>query len=153
MQDFLATLPVGKIPGVGKLFMEELRTLGMRHAGDVQRVPVEFWERRFGKAGLQLWARAKGQDPRKVEPLPPPKSESAENTFEQDTWDKDFLRRCLMAHAERVGTSLRKQGFAGRTITLKLKYADFTQITRSRTLPANTNATQTIFEEIGRAHV
>ena len=103
-------------------------------------------ERRVGKAGVQVGDRGKGADTRKLGPLSPPKSERAEITFDQDTWDKDFLRRCLMAHAERVGTSLRKQGFAGRTITLKLKYADFTQITRSRTLPANTDATQTIFE-------
>ncbi len=74
------------------------------------------------------------------------KSESAECTFERDTRDQDFLVRMLLAHAERVGASLRRHGFSGRTITLKVKFADFRQITRSRTLPEATNATETIFE-------
>ena len=143
---FLRDLPVSRLPGVGKQFIKELEGLGVRTAGQVQRYPGEFWERRFGKAGAMLFARAQGIDGRIVEPYTAPKSESAENTFERDTWDMDVLHTALMAHAERVGTSLRKQGLAGRTIMLKVKYADFKQFTRSRTLPRSTNATQTIFD-------
>ena len=146
MPAFLDALPVGKIPGVGKHFLKDLEQIGVRTAGQVGRYPQEFWERRFGKGGTALWARAQGRDSRKVEPLAAPKSESAEHTYAEDTRDTAVLRRSLMAHAERVGRSLRAQRLAGRTITLKVKFADFTQITRSRTLPHSTAATQTIFD-------
>ncbi len=142
---FLQTLPVQKIPGVGKKFMAELQKLGVRHAGDVGRFPEEFWQRRFGKGGTQLWHRAHGEDEGKVTPYTEPKSESSEVTFHEDTLDRAFLQKNLLAQAERVGTSLRKQGLSGRTITLKVKFSDFTQITRSRTLPHSTHGTQCIF--------
>lgn len=143
---FLHVLPVRKLPGVGKHFVRELEGIGVRTAGQALRFPQEFWARRFGKAGLTLFARAQGIDARAVEPLAAPKSESAEHTYAQDTWDLAVLRRSLLTHAERVGAGLRRQGLAGRTVTLKIKYADFTQLTRSKTLPHRTNATQTIFE-------
>lgn len=146
MPAFLRELPVQRLPGVGKQFLKQLEGFGVRTAGQVQRYPREFWERRFGKAGAMLFARAQGIDGRNVEPVSAPKSESAENTFAEDVWDTEALHTALLAHAERVGTSLRKQGLSGRTITLKVKYADFTQFTRSRTLPRSTNATQTIYE-------
>lgn len=144
--DFMARLDVGRIPGVGKKFVAALAAVGVRKAGDVTRYPREFWERRFGKQGAALFERAQGIDPREVVPYTPPKSESAETTFETDTRDRDFLRTWLLRHAERVGRSLRRQGLAGRTITLKIKYADFKQITRQATLPARTSSTETIYE-------
>lgn len=143
---FLDSLTVGKIPGVGAQFLKQLEQLGVRTAGQVSRYPQEFWERRFGKSGMSLWARAQGLDSRKVEPLSAPKSESAEHTYAEDTRDQAVLHRSLMTHAERIGTSLRAQGLAGRTITLKVKFEDFTQITRSRSLPHRTSATQTLFD-------
>ncbi len=146
MDNFLQTLPVERIPGVGKKFAQELRTLSVRTGAHVQALPESYWQRRFGKAGVQLWHRAHGRDGRSVSPLPPQKSESAEITLSQDTWDMDVLSRTLLAHAERVGTSLRKQNLRGRTITLKIKYADFQQITRSRTLDTPVNGTQVIFD-------
>ncbi len=145
VHDFLQKLPVQKIPGVGKKFMEELKKLGIQHAGDVAKFSEDFWEKRFGKSGLELWRRAHGQDKNKVCPLSEPKSESAENTFDEDTLDMVFLQKMLFSQAERVGASLRKQALSGRTIHLKIKFADFTQITRSRTLSNATNGTQHIF--------
>ncbi len=144
--DFLRSLPVQKIPGVGKKFMVELQKLGISHGGHVQGFPLEFWERRFGKGGVELWRRAHGQDDTKVTPYTEPKSESCETTFKEDSLDRVFLQKNLMAQAERVGASLRKQGLSGRTITLKVKFADFSQITRSRTLPQSTQGTQCIFD-------
>ncbi len=144
--EFLATLPVGRIPGVGPSMLKSLELLGIRFAGDVGRYPAEFWEKRMGKAGLVLFDRASGKDDRAVEPYTEPKSESAENTFARDTADPDVLAAWLLRQAERVGRNLRKQGLAGRTVTLKLKYADFTQKTRSRTLKHHTNSTREIYE-------
>ncbi len=145
IDDFLQSLPVQKIPGVGKKFMQELQKLGIRFATDVHKFPMQYWEERFGKSGLMLWHRAHAHDDNTVNPNTDPKSESAEITFNEDTADIDFLHKMLFAQAERVGGSLRKQSLFGRTITLKVKYADFSQITRSRTLPQSTNGTQTIF--------
>lgn len=143
---FLAALPVGDIPGVGKKSMPALEKLNVRHAADVTRYPRDFWTRRFGKMGGALYDRGTGKDEREVVPFEPPKSESAENTFEEDTNDREFLVTWLLRQSERVGRALRKQHLAGRTITLKVKYADFTSLTRARTLPRPTNLTRVIFD-------
>ena len=143
---FLLTLPVSDIPGVGASFLEKLRTLGIRTCGDVQQRPYTFWERRFGKAGVVLYQRAQGIDPREVEPVTPPKSESAENTFDVDTLDRGVLRGWLFRQADRVGRSLRRQNLRGRVVTLKVKYADFNRVSRQLSLAEPTCATQTIYE-------
>ena len=143
---FLCALPVGKIPGVGKRMVQSLQDLGIKTVGQLRRFSPEVMERRFGKWGAVLYERVHGRDSRKVETERAAKSESAECTFAQDTRDRTFLQRMLMAHAERVGASLRRHGYKGRTITLKVKFCDFKQITRSRTLEEPINATETIFE-------
>lgn len=143
---FLAGFPVSGIPGVGKSLIVRLESLGVRSCSDVQRYTRSFWERRFGKVGVCLWERAQGLDPREVEPFVPPKSESAETTFSEDTQDLDFLRARLLQQADRVGRSLRRQALKGKVITLKIKYADFHQISRQTTLPEPVCATDTIYE-------
>jgi DNA polymerase-4 len=147
---FLLRLPVSKIPGVGKQTLARLNRLGISTAGDVRRYPEEFWEERFGKAGASIYRKAHGLGSATVTPWRPPKSESAENTFAADTLDQDILKSWLMRQAERVGASLRRHGLAGRTITLKIKYADFRQITRSKSLAEPTDSTRAIFEEACR---
>lgn len=143
---FVRSLPIGRIPGVGKQTLAVLESLGVQHAGDMMRYPLEFWTRKLGKAGSVLYDRAQGIDPRPVDPCVEAKSESAENTFSEDTTDYTTLTRWLLEQAERVGGSLRRHNTVGRTITLKIKYADFTQITRSRTLKKPTNSTRAIYE-------
>lgn len=143
---FLQRLEIGKIPGVGRMMLQKLELLGVRYAADVQRFPASFWHERMGKAGLILYDRGRGIDPRGIEPFREPKSESAENTFEKDSCDPEILSSWLLRQSERVGKNLRKQGLAGRTITLKLKYADFRQQTKSRTLKEVTNSTRIIYE-------
>ncbi len=144
--DFLAALAVTAVPGVGRRFSEELARLGVKTCGDVSRYGEEFWRRRYGKAGVVLWERAHGEDPREVVPWTPPKSESAESTLDVDTRDREVLRTWILRHAERVGASLRRQGLAGRTVTLKIKYADFHQITRQVTLDRRICSTESIYE-------
>jgi Nucleotidyltransferase/DNA polymerase involved in DNA repair len=143
---FLDALPVQKIPGVGGKTLETLAGLGVRLAGDVLKHPREFWKKRLGERGLWLFELAHGRDDRPVTPFTPPKSSSAENTFSKDTRDPASLRRWLLLQSERVGADLRAQGVRGRTVTLKAKFADFTQVTRSRTLPEPICDTQTIFD-------
>jgi len=144
--DFLHALPVERIPGVGAKLAETLRRLGVRTCADIQARPREYWERRIGKYGGVLHDRAAGIDPGGVVPTSEAKSCSAENTFAEDTTDRAVLTRWLLAQSERVGADLRGQGHKGRTVTLKIKYADFTQITRSRSLDTRTDSTALIFE-------
>ena len=146
VQPFLADMPVKKIPGVGKKFILKLNELGVVTCGNVLEYSEQFWERRFGKSGISLWQRANGIDERAVETHTEAKSESAENTLHKDTLDKALLKKWVMRHAERIGQNQRKHGLKGRTITLKLKYADFQSLTRSRTLPEPTNTTDIIFQ-------
>ncbi len=146
VQAFLAALPLAKIPGLGPQTLKQLASYGIKNAVDAQNYPPEFWARSFGKMGKVICERCHGRDEREVEPYTEPKSESAENTFEKDCTDREELKNWLLRQSERVGASLRKHGYSGRTITLKVKYADFTQVTRSHSLKKNTNSTRVIFE-------
>jgi DNA polymerase-4 len=142
---FTAALPVGKVPGVGPATLETLRRLGIRTLGELRKFPDGLLERRLGRFGRRLKSLAFGLDPTPVVPFTPAKSVSSEETLAADTADQALLRNQLLAQAETVGAQLRKMGMRARTITLKLKYADFSQITRSLTLPGATQAADTIF--------
>lgn len=143
---FLCALPVRRLPGVGKRMAAKLGELGIVRVEQLRRMSEESLQAHFGKWGLELHERAFGRDARQVTPVHEAKSESSETTFAHDTRDRRFLERVLMAHAERVGASLRAQGIRGRTVTLKIKFADFQQITRSQTLPQPISSTQTLFD-------
>ena len=142
---FLADLPIGKIPGVGKRGQITLARLGIHCVGDVLAYPPDFFARHCGKWGLDLYEKAQGRGSAIVNPDRETKSISAENTFEADTADRDRLAAWLLHQAERVGRELRQEKLCGRTITLKLKFNDFRQITRSRTLPSPTDSDAVLF--------
>ncbi len=142
---FLKSLPVAKIPGVGAKTLARLQALGVRNTGAVLDYPRSFWQKQLGKSGLALYEKALGIDPAPVTPYTDPKSCGAENTLPQDTADPAELRQWLLRQAERVGRDLRQDGFKGRTITLKIKYADFNQVTRSHTLAQPTSSTHHIY--------
>lgn len=143
--EFLSTLPVEKLPGVGAKMRRTLGELGIETVRHLARYSREFLTGRFGKAGGILFDRAHGLDTRLVLARQPAKSESSECTLQEDTTDPRILFRHMLSHAEDIGASLRKRALAGRTVTLKIKFADFRQITRSKTLPLPTNCTETIF--------
>lgn len=143
---FTETLPVRKIPGVGPMTFQTLQRLGIRTLGDVRRCPPDLLARRLGKFGRRLKALAVGVDPTPVVPFSPAKSVSSEETLTEDTDDHDILKAQLLLQAETVGAALRKMSLRAKTITLKIKYADFRQITRSVTLPGPTQAAETIFK-------
>ncbi|MCE5244363.1 MAG: DNA polymerase IV [Syntrophobacteraceae bacterium] len=142
----LATLPVGRLPGVGEKSARKLAEVGVVVAADVLRHPLDFWIRRLGKSGATLFEHARGIDPSPVVPDGDPKSVSAEDTFPGDTANVGKMEQWLLMQAESVGHSLRRDGFKGKTITLKVKFADFRLITRSRTIHDPTDCTQEIFE-------
>ncbi len=144
VKTFMARLPVGKIPGVGAKTLEALRAFGVENAADMLRYPETFWSSHLGKAGPSLYAKAQGLDPAGVTVRSEVKSCSAENTFDRDTSDRYVLEKWLLAQSERVGADLRRKGLMGRTVTLKVKFSDFRQITRSRTLDSPVSDTSTI---------
>ena len=133
--EFLAPLPLRDLPLVGPRLGEQLTALGVRTIGDAAALDPRWLERRFGKAGLLLADRARGVDAAPVgDGRPGARSISREVTFEEDVNDLEELRRTLRAHAERVGADLRRQARRARTVTLKLRWSDFTTLTRSRTV-------------------
>ena len=143
---FLAPLPIGKLPGIGKKTERLLRGLGIATIGELARMPLSTLKSHFGASGEVLQRFASGVDERKVEPPGEAKSISRETTFAQDTRNRPQLEATLRYLSERVGGELREPNKQACCVTLKLRYADFTTITRSRTLSQPFDADQTIFE-------
>lgn len=133
---FLAPLAIGRLWGVGRTTREALALIGVKTIGDLSRIPPAILTAKFGKAGLLMHDSAKGIDFRPVEPRQETKSIGAEETFGVDLRDRKKIEEELLALCLRVGRRARRHGLAGRTITLKVKYRDFVQVTRSLTLPA-----------------
>jgi DNA polymerase-4 len=132
---FLQPLPVGRIPGVGKVMEGKLAALGIGTVGQLAVVPANELELRFGSYGRRLHELALGIDERPVQPDRPTLSISAEDTFEIDL-PLDALEPHIRRLAEKTWTAMCKEGRGGRTVVLKLKTAEFRLLTRSMTLPA-----------------
>ncbi len=144
-QAFLAPLPVGKLPGVGEKAEGQLARLGIKTIGKLSTTPLSVLKSHFGVSGEVLQHHASGIDDSKVEPPGAAKSISRETTFSKDTRNRAFLKATLRYLAEKVGADLRRQGKQAKCITLKLRYADFTTITRSYTMPQATDSDEPVF--------
>ncbi len=144
---FIRTLPVEKVPGVGQKTRSRLEKMGIRTLGDVTRFSEKALCDRLGKYGRRLLELASGVDTTPVQPHTPHKSVSSEQTFAADTDDLRRLSGILLQQAEEVSRQLRKQGVRARTITLKIKHADFRQVTRSTTISEPTRSSEDIFDE------
>lgn len=143
---FLRPLPVSALWGVGARTAEQLARVGLTSVGDVADCPLPRLRRVIGVAVAQhLHALANGHDDRSVVPESVDKSIGAEETFDIDHHDRDLLKRELLRLAERTAGSLRSRGVRGRTVSIKVRFADFTTITRSRTLPVATDITQEVY--------
>src|SRR5580704_12776245 len=150
---FLAPLDVRDIPGVGKVTEKSLHDLGIRQVGDLAKFDDSFLEQHFGKWGLALAGKARGEDAggwfdTEVGEDVGAKSISHEHTYNEDTADAEQMESTLMRLSEMVGRRLREANFHARTIQLKLRYKDFTTITRAHTLAAPTQLDREIFEQI-----
>jgi DNA polymerase-4 len=135
-ESFLLPLPLGRLWGVGPVMLGRLENLGLRTVGDLRRLSRERLTKLFGASGEHLFHLAQGVDHRQVETSAEAKSVGHEDTFDRDLWDREEMRRALLDLAERVAIRLRRHGLTGSTLILKVKYGDFTTVTRSRTLPA-----------------
>lgn len=143
--DFLHPLPIAALSGVGERTEEALTRLGLRTVGDLARVPVDTLQREFGAVGSQLAALAWGRDPRPVVSQEPDRSIGAEETFPRDVDDPALIRRELLRLAEKTAARLRSAGRVGRTVSIKLRFANFRTVTRSRTLHEHTDVAQEIY--------
>lgn len=143
---FLAPLPVGDLPGIGKKTEQAMKSLGIETIGQLANAPLDVLKGRFGIWGELMQRHARGIDDSKVEPPGVAKSISRETTFGQDTRDVSFLEATLRYLSERVGADLRGRGKHARCVTLKLRYSDFTTITRRRTLNQADSSDQVLFD-------
>lgn len=134
--DFVLELPVGKFHGIGPATEARMKALGIATGADLRSKPLEFLQERFGKSGSYFWGISRGIDHRPVRPDRIRKSIGAEATFENDLTEFDDLRERLQPILDKVWSRMESTGAKGRTVTLKLKFSDFTQITRARSLPA-----------------
>jgi DNA polymerase-4 len=150
---FLAPLDVRKVPGVGRVTEKNLHALGIRKVGDLARLDEEFLGQRFGKWGLALAGKSHGLDAggwfdTEIGAGEGPKSISHEHTFSEDTADVARIEATLSRLCEMVGRRLREHGLRAGTIQLKLRYTDFSTITRAHSLPRGTQIDTELFEEI-----
>lgn len=145
--EFIAPLPVAKLWGVGPATAARLHAAGLTTIGDVARCALDLLQTQVGSQAGRLQQLALGIDDRPVVPDQEAKSLSAETTFPEDTDDIEFLHRVLLELADEVGQRLRKAGRLARTVSLKLRFADFSTVTREVTLPDPTAASLMIYDQ------
>ena len=133
---FIESLPVRKFHGVGPVTAEKMNRLGIFTGADLRQQSLDFLQAHFGKSGPWYFAIAQGQDHRPVVPDRPRKSSGSETTFAKDLTDPTEIEAGVLAMADEVWVWCEKTQAFGRTVTVKIKYADFQQATRSRTLTA-----------------
>ena len=152
-QSFLSPLDVGKIPGVGKVTKARLNDIGVTYIGDLLKIDEQVLEDNFGKWGPSLAGKARGEDAGawfegEVGEDWQAKSISHEHTFNTDTADVTKLESTLGHLCEKVCRRLREQNFSARTLQLKLRYSDFTTITRAHSLAGPTQVDSEVFSNI-----
>ena len=150
VQAFLDPLPVNRVWGVGKATGKELDRLGITTIGQLRQQAEVVLQGRFGKFGSHLWRLANGMDDRPVVSDSEAKSISNETTFDYDISNRDTLRAWLMELTEQVCWRLRQHELYGRTLQIKLRFSDFSTITRSHTLPEATHQTKQVWQAVMR---
>jgi DNA polymerase IV len=146
VQDFIQTLPVHKVPGVGRAAHDQLRELGILTLGQVRTFAPELMVRKLGRFGHRLIELAHGRDDTPVSPHGQAKSVSTETTLARDTRSREILGRCLLCQSQTVARDLRRNNLRARTISLILKTADFQRHCRSRTLTKPVQSAARIYQ-------
>ena len=148
MQNFLDPLPVKRIWGVGKKTEQQLNNYGISTIKDLRSQSERWLSDRFGKQGDHIFRLANGQDKRNVISDAKAKSISSETTFSEDISNKETLTAYLSYLTEQVAARLREKDRKGKTVSIKIRFHDFTTITRSKTLLESTNQTQSIWQAV-----
>ncbi|MEA1971581.1 MAG: DNA polymerase IV [Thermodesulfobacteriota bacterium] len=147
VDQFIESLPIHKVPGVGKNTQDKLKLMGVKTLGNVKKYPEEVLVRKFGTFGRRLAKLANGIDRSVVTLVSETKSVSAEETLPEDTENKDLLGKYILKQSEKIGRELRKLGIRARTINVKIKHSDFKQVTRSVTIKEPTQSSEVIIRE------
>nr|WP_282432722.1 DNA polymerase IV [Arthrobacter ulcerisalmonis] len=142
---YLHSLPVGALWGVGGKTADVLANMGIRTVADLAATPIATLKRAMGATGEHVHRLSWGIDPRPVTPIRLEKSIGAEETFAIDTADDELIHRELLRLAHRTAVRLRSSGMVARTIALKLRFADFSTISRSRTVHTPVDSAQLIY--------
>jgi len=145
VRSFLDPLPVKKMWGVGKVTQQALARLSVKTFKDLRQIPVEILEKKFGERGTVMHLLSMGIDERDVEPGREPKSIGHEQTFMKDILNPDQARKEILSLANRIALRMRRDEVRGSTVSLKVKYSDFTQIIRAATLPEPTDDSMEIY--------
>jgi DNA polymerase IV len=132
---FLEALPIGKFYGVGKVTRDKMYQLGIFTGSDLKQKPLEFLEKNFGKSGVYYYYIVRGIHNSEVKPERVAKSVATEHTFNVNLTSEIFMEAKLETIAAELERRLKRYNIAGKTVTLKIKYSDFTLQTRSKTLP------------------
>jgi len=147
IKDFISCLPIRKIPGIGSRAMKQMDFLQIKFLGDIKKVSLPILTQKFGKMGLRLLELSNGIDASTVQTHSIRKSISSETTLPQDISDYEAVKRVILDRSQSVGNTLRKKNLVCKTIFIKLKFSDFSQITRSRTLDTQICSSSAIFNE------
>ena len=144
--EFLHPLPIGALWGVGEKTGEQLSRLGLVNVADIANTPVKTLARVVGQAAAEhLYELSWGRDPRVVTPNQAEKSIGAERTFESDIDDPEEILAQILDLSNKVAKRLRAANYFSRTITIKVRFADFTSVTRSKSLPSSTDLATDIY--------
>lgn len=147
VDDFLLSLPVSALWGVGRTAEEKLAAYGISTVAGLRTLSLEALRKHFGKNGARLYELCRGVDSRPVRSDEESKSIGHEDTFEFDLLDPEEIRRALLSLSERVASRLRRKELQGNRVTLKVKYTDFTTITKSKTLNIGISNGSVIFQQ------
>ena len=148
IEAFVATLPIERFFGIGEVTAQKMHALGILTGADLRQWDRASLMRQFGKAGLLYYGYARGIDDREVVPNRIRKSISAETTFIEDTDDRARLAADLGEVCDEVWGRLQRHRFKGKTVVLKLKFDNFKQITRSKTLPTPVDSLATLYRVV-----
>ena len=144
-RDFLDALPISRLWGVGPKTETRLKRLGLQTIGQIARMRAEELETMLGNSGRDLWELANGIDDREVVPEQETKSIGAETTFDQDTDDRDEIRKTILELSDRVGHRLRREGYLAGGVTLKFRDHNFRTVTRAAILDRTTDVGDDLF--------
>jgi DNA polymerase-4 len=147
MSRVIDTLPISKVPGVGTKAMDQMQRLHIETLGDVKKFDAQLLNYKFGSFGQRLFQLARGIDTTPIEPERPRKSISGEVTLSSDISNPGDVQSVLLAQAHRVGNELRAGNQRCRKVSIKLKFSDFSQITRSKTLGTWICSSNAIFDQ------
>jgi DNA polymerase IV len=151
LQSVLDPLPIRKLWGIGPAAERRLQRLNVHTVGQLRNASADLIRRELGEMGEHIQELARGEDERPVTPDTKARSISQETTFAEDLAGHDALKAVLLNQVEQVARRLRRSGFRARTMTLKLRYGDFTTVTRSATSPEPTDVTELLWREAAKA--